>query len=65
MTDPCIYYQIDGMLAAQALHLKSINGYSATSPIGYDPFWGDMTKEKRIAWLKLKNHSNDFIYSVH
>jgi hypothetical protein len=34
-----IHYQIDAMLAAQSLGLKSVNGYSAQAAFGFHKYW--------------------------
>ncbi|MEX2484360.1 MAG: hypothetical protein WED10_07370 [Brumimicrobium sp.] len=46
-----MHYQIDAMLAAQDLHLKSINGYSAKAAFGFDRFWRVPNKENLLFWL--------------
>lgn len=45
-------YQIDAMLAAQSLHLKSINGYSGTAPIDFHHYWTNPNKKSLEIWLK-------------
>jgi len=45
------FVQIDAMLAAQALQLKCINGYSATSPGAFTPYWNLPNAENRQYWL--------------
>lgn len=45
-------YHLDAMLVAQKLSLKTINGYSATCPNSYSPFWETPTQENREFWLK-------------
>lgn len=52
-----IYYHIDAMLATQQLNLKSVNGYSATSPVGFDSFWRNIDSTSRNIWLKQSNLS--------
>ncbi len=46
-----IHYQIDAMLAAQSLQLKSVNGYSATSAYMFDRYWLKPNEENRLFWL--------------
>ena len=60
-----IYSQIDAMIAAQSLGLKSINGYSATAPYVYDKFWGKMDEESRMEWLKFKKMDSLTVYVIH
>jgi hypothetical protein len=57
------YYQIDGMLAAQSLNLKSINGYTATIPNG---FYYAITPSRitREIWFKEKNFEPDTVYVI-
>jgi hypothetical protein len=50
-----IYYQLDAMLAAQSLGMKTLNGYSATSPNGYAAYWILPNEESRKVWLLTKN----------
>ncbi len=47
-------YQIDAMMASQALGLKCINGYSATSPQGFNHYWDNPNEETRKIWLDTK-----------
>lgn len=46
-----IFYQLDAMLAAQALHMKSVNGYSGTSAYMFDRYWMDPNPETRAYWF--------------
>ncbi len=50
----CFVYQMNAMLASQSLNLKTINGYSGNSPIGYDRFWNKMDAASRQYWLNYK-----------
>lgn len=43
--------QLDAMLASQALGMKCLNGYSATSPLFYDKYWYNPGPESRAEWL--------------
>jgi hypothetical protein len=52
-------YQIDAMLASQALSLTCINGYSARAPEGFHLYWATPNEETRKNWLKLRN--SDFL----
>lgn len=44
--------QLDAMLASQALELKCLNGYSATSPATFTPYWIEPNAENRGYWLE-------------
>ena len=46
-----VFVQLDAMLATQALELKCINGYSATSPGTFTPYWFEPNAENRRHWL--------------
>ena len=63
-TKPCAIYQIDAMLATQALNLKSINGYSATAPKGYHWFWRNLDEESRDKWMSHHTIKIDSIYVI-
>lgn len=60
-----VAYQIDAMLAGQSLGLKMINGYSATSPIGYDTYWREISESAREKWLKQNGLATKDIYIIH
>ena len=62
--DPAFFYQLDAMLATQALDLKSVNGYSGNSPKGFDKFWWKLDEESRILWFKQKDFSPDTLYVI-
>lgn len=49
--DDAVYVHLDVMLATQALHLKCINGYSATSPLAFSMYWTEPNAENRRYWL--------------
>lgn len=51
LNDPGHYYQLDAMLAAQSLHLKSVNGYSAKAAMYFDRYWVKPNKENRLFWF--------------
>lgn len=57
-------YHLDAMLAAQSLNLISLNGYSATSPQGYDQYWIKPIAEYRLFWLTYNQMSNQKVYVV-
>lgn len=52
LNDPAHHYQLDAMLAAQSLHLKSVNGYSAIAPPTFDKFWVNPCEETRKIWFQ-------------
>lgn len=55
-----IYFQLDAMLAAQSLGIKTLNGYSATSPVGYDAYWRRPEAISRRIWIHhMKIDSTD------
>jgi hypothetical protein len=60
-----IYYQLDAMLAAQKFNLVTINGYTTTSPPGYNNYWHNMSDDAREKWLKRFNFSPDTVIIVH
>lgn len=51
--------QLDGMLAAQSCGMKTVNGYSSSSPSGYWPFWVSPGEETLRDWLKFKGYESD------
>ena len=53
------------MLASQQLHLKSINGYSATSPVGFDRYWRNIDSISRNIWLTTKQVDQESIVIIH
>ena len=57
-SDDANLIQLDGMLAAQSVGLKSINGYSSSSPEGYNPVWITHTQHACVEWLNFKNKSD-------
>lgn len=44
-------YQLDAMLAAQSVNLKSVNGYSAQAAPNFHRFWGEPNEENREFWF--------------
>lgn len=52
--DNAIYVHLDAMLATQALDLICINGYSATSPWAFFPYWTEPNAENRHYWLNIE-----------
>jgi len=51
LKDPGHHYQLDAMLAAQSLNLKSVNGYSAKAAKYFDRYWVKPNKENRLFWF--------------
>jgi hypothetical protein len=51
-------YQLDAMMASQLLGLTTLNGYSATSPGGYGPYWVNPNEANRKIWLERKGRLN-------
>lgn len=62
---PVHWYQLDAMLATQSLGLKSVNGYSGNSPVGYQLFWAEMNEEARIKWFESMNFNPKKVYVIH
>jgi hypothetical protein len=61
-----IHYQIDAILAAQSLGLKSVNGYSAQAAFMFDQYWISPNKETRKYWFsRFKSISDDHVYIIH
>lgn len=58
-------YQIDAMLATQSIGLKTINGYTATSPQGYENYWWNLNEEGRIEWLNANPEFQDSVVVIH
>lgn len=59
------YIQLDGMMAAQSLGIPTLNGYSATSPVGFDAYWREPNETTRRIWLEHKGLSEEHIQVVH
>ncbi len=57
-----IHYHLDAMLAAQACNLISINGYSASCPFDFGPFWRNIDADSRTHWLSKSARSFDTLY---
>ena len=57
-----IFYNIDAMLVSQELSLKTVNGYSGTSPNGYSNYWKSPNSENRLLYFKTQNFYPDTIY---
>jgi hypothetical protein len=50
--DNIAHVQLDVMLAAQALHLKSVNGYSGAAPHNFYKYWGQPNEENRLFYFE-------------
>ncbi|MEO6883384.1 MAG: hypothetical protein ABI199_05080 [Bacteroidia bacterium] len=48
------FVQLDGMMASQDLQIPTVNGYTATSPGEFTPFWNDHDSISLQYWLNLK-----------
>lgn len=64
LIENCIYYQLDAMLAAQEKGVKSVNGYSATSPYGFDLFWRELNDEGRRKWMEMSGADTTHVVVV-
>lgn len=53
--------QIDGMMAGQSVGLPTLNGYSATAPIGFDAYWVKPNEETRRVWLNQNKMSDEHV----
>lgn len=51
LKEAAIFYQLDAMLASQKKSLTCVNGYTATSPGEFTPFWNHPNETNRKAWL--------------
>lgn len=60
-----IYYQIDAMLATQKLGLFSVNGYSATCPPLFCPYWTKPNEENRIRWLESRGVDSSMVRVIY
>ena len=58
-------YQLDAMMAAQRMGLKTMNGYSATSPGGYGDYWVHPNEQGRRIWLERKQVSDTNLVVIH
>jgi len=52
LNDNIAHIQLDVMLAAQALHLKSVNGYSGAAPINFYKYWSNPNEENRMFYFE-------------
>lgn len=57
--------QIDGMLAGQELGFPTLNGYSATAPLGFDAYWVRPNEDTRRIWRKQKRFSEEHLQVYH
>lgn len=56
--------QLDAMLATQALGLISVNGYSATAPGAFSPYWVEPNLDNRKFWLESVGIDPDLLVVV-
>lgn len=64
MTSSSIYYQIDAMLLSQKYNLVTLNGYTATCPGDYGPYWNKPNPETRNHWLTGKELLKDTLFYI-
>lgn len=57
-------HQISGMLCAQEHGLICLNGYTATSPVGFDAYWMNPNAKTRRIWLEHMNFPEDRVHIV-
>lgn len=62
--DNAVAVQLDAMLASQYLGLKCLNGYTATSPGKYTPYWFHPDENTRKIWLKSVNADTLKVYVI-
>jgi len=62
--DVSMHYHIDAMLASQACNLVAVNGYSATCPHDFGPFWRNIDAASRTHWLSKSKKSFDTLYVI-
>lgn len=66
LTTHIAHYQLDAMLAAQALGLKSVNGYSAQAAYRFDRYWVEPNEENRKYWFdRFEDLDEKNVYVVH
>lgn len=51
--------QIDGMMTGQTLGRPTLNGYSATAPVGFDAYWVKPNEVTRRVWLEKNKMPED------
>jgi len=57
--------QIDAMLASQIVHKPCVNGYSSTSPKGFDSFWRLFNEKELYYWLDYNKIDHSTIIEIH
>lgn len=65
LKDNPIYYQLDAMMATQRLGHFAVNGYSATCPGQFCPFWREPNEKNRLHWLKSREINPHLVIVVH
>ena len=61
---PMYAYQIDAMLVAQQMGMRTLNAYTATSPTEYSMFWKNPNSASRNYWLSKNEIDFDTLYVV-
>lgn len=57
-------HQISGMLCAQDHGLICLNGYTATSPVGFDAYWMNPNETNRKIWLQHMQFPEDRVHII-
>lgn len=57
--------QLDAMMASQIVSMPCINGYSATSPAEFTPFWMHYNENGLKQWLMFNHITEDQILIIH
>jgi hypothetical protein len=57
-------FQLDAMLAAQSLGVRTLNGYSSTSPPVYSNYWSYPSEASRMDWINARQVSPDSVFVV-
>lgn len=58
-------YQLDAMMTSQSLNIRTMNGYTSTSPAGYSAYWISPNADSRKAWLETKQVGEEQLQVVH
>lgn len=62
MSENPLVYQLDAMHAAQDAGMRSVNGYSATAPGEFYPYWSNPSRETRNNWLNAAEARFDTVF---
>ncbi|MFM9985545.1 MAG: hypothetical protein ACKVOK_09965 [Flavobacteriales bacterium] len=57
-------HQISAMLCAQDHGLICLNGYTATSPVGFDAYWMNPNEKTRKIWLNRMGFPEDRVWVI-